>query len=466
MRYDDPDWQNRMRVRLDTNLAWADRVGPRGIPADALAPLTFVLSDAVGAGFKRAPTTAAATRNAPESPGDVTDFARWAGRHYDSLVVLAEGSLGEGMATLAAALLHPHWNLLPQDARVGPRLFFVDTTDPEVVSGVLDVLDPAAALFLVVDAAGNAPGPLAEFLVFRRALMTVLNEKYREHIVGLGGPSADVLRVLGRQEGFPVFDLPDSGSTILHPAALAPLSAAGVDSAELLAGADFARALSAEANPWRNPALMAAVLHWLIGGEGAWAAVVPQAAALVPIGRWLEAQRRRRVAGRGHGIADVVADGEPPLAEAGRGLVDFIAVGEYRREAPVPELRTRSALPTPEARAARDQVVAGLGYLGGTLLSELRHAEGRASALALAEAGQPSLTYRLPEINPFTVGQLVALWELQVAYAAALTGRAADDASVDTVREAASALANRPGLEERRRALLAEEARARDDRIV
>ncbi|MFN8498765.1 MAG: hypothetical protein U0641_13010 [Anaerolineae bacterium] len=453
MRYDDPDWQNRMRVRLDTNLAWADRVGPRGVSADALAPLTPVLAAAADAGLKPASTLAPAH----PSPGDVTDFARWAGRRYESLVVLADGALGEGMAALAAALLHPHWNLLGRAARVGPRLFFVNTTDPEIVSGILDVLDPTTTLFVVVDAAGAAPGPLAAFLVFRRALMTVLNETYREHIAGLGGPTADVLRVLGRQEGFPVFDLPAAGATLLDPAPLLPLTAAGVDSGELLAGAAYARQICADAEPWRNPALMAAALHWLADREGPRSAtVVAEAAALAPLGRWLSALAQRGDGGAG---------AEAPRAPSG-DLVDIIAVAEYRRETPAPELRTRSALPTPEARAARDQVVAGLGYLGGALFSELRQAEARARALILAEAGRPSLTYRLPEIAPFTIGQLVALWEARTAYLARFLGAAADGGGDAALREAAAALANRPDLAERRRALLAEESRARDDRII
>ncbi|MFN8485111.1 MAG: hypothetical protein U0768_18900 [Anaerolineae bacterium] len=461
MRYDDTDWQTRMRVRLDTNLAWADRVGERGIAADALAEFWA----GMGAGFKPAPTTAVVMPNTADAPGDVTDFARWAGRRYDSLVVLADGALGAGMAALAAALLHPQWNLLGREARVGPRLFFVTTTDPEAVSGVLDVLDPAATLFVVVDAVGNATGPLAEFLLFRRALMTVLNERYREHIAGLAGPTAEVLRVLGRQEGFPVFALPDAGAALLDPAPLLPLTAAGVDSAELLAGAAYARARSAAAaDPWRNPPLMAAALHWLAHRQGARGiAALSEAAALAPLAHWLAALWRWE---DGEALAGVPTRGNIPLVAPNWTLVDLIAVSEYRRETPVPDLRTRAALPTAEARAARDQVVAGLGYLGGALLSELRHAQARARALTLAGAGYPSLTYRLPEINPFTVGQLVALWERAAAYAAQLMGLAEGGAEDERLREAAAALAGRPDLAERRRALLAEESRAREERMV
>ncbi len=461
MRYNDPDWQNRMRVRLDTNLVWADRVGARGIPDDALDALAPTLTEAVssvGPGFKPAPTLDAPTPT--DAPGDVADFARWAGRHYDSLVILADPSLARGMAALADALLHPYWNLMGREARVGPRLFFVATTDPEVVSGLLDILDPAATLFVVADAAGNDAGPLAEFLVFRRALMAVLNERYREHVAGLAGPQADVLRVLGRQEGFPVFDLPAAEHDVLHPSVLLPVMAAGVDGAEIGAGAAYAHTLAADADPWRNPALMGAALHWLAHRQGLRGiTVAPQAGALESLGRWLADLWVGTVTGQREGEAALEAD-------ASQALVDFLTVGEYRREAPVPELRTRHALPTPEARAARDQVIAGIGYLGGTLLSELRRAETRATALTLAEAGRPSLTYRLPEVNPFTVGQLIALWQMQRAYAAVLFGGSPDTSAAKTLRGSVAALANRPGAEERRRALLGEESRARDERMV
>jgi glucose-6-phosphate isomerase len=59
-------------------------------------------------------------------------------------------------------------------------------------------------------------------------------------------------------------------------------------------------------------------------------------------------------------------------------------------------------------------------YLGGHTLGELLNIEARATRLALAESGRSNMSFILPEINPFTIGQLLFLFQLQTVFAAGL----------------------------------------------
>ena len=63
-----------------------------------------------------------------------------------------------------------------------------------------------------------------------------------------------------------------------------------------------------------------------------------------------------------------------------------------------------------------------LAYLGGHSLNKLIQAEMQATRLTLARNGRPSLTLTLPKINPFTIGQLIFLWELETYVCGQLMG--------------------------------------------
>jgi glucose-6-phosphate isomerase len=88
-------------------------------------------------------------------------------------------------------------------------------------------------------------------------------------------------------------------------------------------------------------------------------------------------------------------------------LVTFLEVGNFQHHLELPGL-----FPDFE----------DLNYLGGHSLNELFRKEQAATAFGLMKEGRPSLTLRLPEINPFTLGQLIYLLEVAAVAAADLWG--------------------------------------------
>ena len=97
------------------------------------------------------------------------------------------------------------------------------------------------------------------------------------------------------------------------------------------------------------------------------------------------------------------------------------------------------------------QDLASVAYLGGHSLGELLNAEQRATELALARRGRPSLTLSLPEVNAFTLGQVLYLFEMATVAVAGLAGvDPFGQPGVEEGKRFAYGLMGRPGFESQR----------------
>jgi glucose-6-phosphate isomerase len=91
-------------------------------------------------------------------------------------------------------------------------------------------------------------------------------------------------------------------------------------------------------------------------------------------------------------------------------------------------------------------------------LGALLRAEQQGTAVALARAGRPSLTWLLPRVDEGSVGQLLVALETQTALQAELLGvNAYDQPGVEAGKLAAFALIGREGFERERQALEADQ---------
>src|SRR5687767_1912052 len=128
-------------------------------------------------------------------------------------------------------------------------------------------------------------------------------------------------------------------------------------------------------------------------------------------------------------------------------VVSFLEVERFHREVKVPK---------------RHGDLASLGYLGGRTLGELIAAERRGTEIALTAAGRPNFTWRLPQVSPHVMGQLIYLFEFQTALSGELYDiDAFDQPGVEAGKVATYALMDRPGYEEQGRRLREDLARPR-----
>jgi len=118
-------------------------------------------------------------------------------------------------------------------------------------------------------------------------------------------------------------------------------------------------------------------------------------------------------------------------------VITFVTVEKFRKSVKIP---------------AGFNHMDGISYLGGHTLNYLMQAEEQATEFALTQARRIHTAIRLPEINPFTVGRLLFVLEVQILYAGGLLEiNPLDQPGVEAGKKFTYGMMGRRGFENRAR---------------
>jgi len=463
-RWRDPRWVKRMTLRLDFNSMMAESVGPaRGITRqeiDELAPRASSVARNIEArrksgelGFYQLPYDLTAV-------DQVLPLARTLRGKCDDFVVLGIGGSALGGVALFRALCHPLHNLLRKSARRGrPRVFFLDNIDPRTFKTALDFINPEKTVFNVITKSGNTAETMSQFLIVQQMLTEKLGKaSAREHIVVTTGTKPNSLKILAEKAGYPLLPILENVGgrySVLSPVGLLPAAMLGIDITELLAGARYSDERSKSDQLWQNPAYLTGVLHYLADTRKGLniAVMMPYGDALIQVAYWF-----RQLWAEGLGKARTISGktvnvGQTPVVAWGttdqhsqlqlytegpyNKLITFLLVEDFGETMPIPPMISGSA---------------ELAYLGGHSLAELIGAEAQATRFALTQAGRSNMSLILPEVNPFTIGQLLFWLELQTVFTGGLYDiNPMDQPGVEASKQYAYGLMGRHGFEDKAR---------------
>jgi glucose-6-phosphate isomerase len=221
----------------------------------------------------------------------------------------------------------------------------------------------------------------------------------------------------------------------------------------LLAGAAYMDEIVSESDVYKNPAYMAAVLQFIAMKSGKNVSVMmPYADSLKYIADWY-AQLWAESLGKKYDLqGNEVYVGQTPVKALGvtdqhsqvqlytegpfDKVITFLAVGQYRNKVDIP---------------GGYEDIPAVSFLGGHTLNELIQAEQMATEYALLKARRLNCTITLPEVNAFTVGQLLYFMEVETAFIGELLNiNAFDQPGVEEGKNATYALLGRPGYEEKK----------------
>ncbi len=419
-------------ITLDFSNMVVERLGPHGIDPDRLegdvADRFHSAHESVEAsrlsgdmGFLELPYDT-------DGLGQVQELAERLTGRFDNLVIIGIGGSALGARTLRDGLLGPLWNERSNAERAGkPRMYILDNVDPGAVLDAVEHLDLRRTLFNVISKSGSTAETMALYLVVEALLIEEVGaEKVGEHFVFTTDPENGALRSIAEAEGIESLPIPGNVGgrfSVLSPVGLFPAALAGLDAAELLAGAARADGYCRTPVLRENPAgLMATLLHTAHTESGASIHVMmPYSERLRSFSFWFQ-QLWAESLGKAHDRSgNVVHTGPTPLPAV--GVTDQHAQVQLFIEGPADKVvvflvltGTRRDMEIGTHRASTPSV----GYLGGHTVGQLMDAEQQATAEALRRNGRANMTFEIECLDAATLGELFMLMSVATVYAGAL----------------------------------------------
>lgn len=457
MQYQDPQWQQQMKIRLDVSNMMRDVLGDRGIRREELEEPRFAMAaqqlrqkqGQLQLQFQELPN------GQDEVVERILDVAQKVRAQFESFVVLGIGGSALGPIAVHQALKHLHYNELPAEKRGGPRFYVEDNVDPVRMQALLDVIDPATTCFNVITKSGKTSETMAQLLI----VANLLKERgipLKDNVIATTDCQSGNLIKIAKQEGLTTFFIPEGVGgrfTELCPVGLLAAAVCGIDIKALLAGAAFMQSRLQSDSVWENMAYLDGALQYICAQKGINVSVMmPYSDSLKYMADWY-AQLWAESLGKQYDFdGNHVYVGQTPVKSLGvtdqhsqvqlytegpfDKVITFIGVDRYGAEVPIPH----GFADTPD-----------VAFLGGHTLNELIQAEQFATSYALNRAGRLNKTITLPEINEFTIGQLLYMLEQETAYMGELLRiNAFDQPGVEEGKNATYALLGKNGFAQKK----------------
>ncbi len=299
------------------------------------------------------------------------------------------------------------------------RILFLDNTDPDGFDRVFSQLaDVVASTLVVVISKSGGTKETRNGMVETAAFFARSGTPFSPNAVAVTGVGSE-LDLHAEKQGwlkrFPMFDWIGGRTSVMSAVGLLPAALQGIDIDAFLAGAAAMDAKTRVADVQTNAAMQLALM-WFAAGAGKGKkdmVILPYKDRLMLFSKYLQ-QLIMESLGKEKDLAGNIVH---------QGIAVYGNKGSTDQHAYVQQLRdgiNNFFATFIEVRKSRSgdscdvepNVTSG-DYLQGFL---------RGTRTALAQNNRQSITISIPEVTPFTVGLLIALYERAVGFYASLVG--------------------------------------------
>jgi glucose-6-phosphate isomerase len=332
-----------------------------------------------------------------------------AGERFTDVLLIGIGGSALGPQLLDQCLASPLAVL---------RLHFLDNTDPDGIERVLMQLDERlkTTLVLSISKSGGTAETRNGTLLVRKA-MESLGLRFRTQAVAItadGSALSGQATAEGWLATFPMWDWVGGRTSVTSAVGLLPAALRGIDTDALLRGAAAMDRRTREPDLFRNPGLLLTLALWF-GSEGTGAkdlVVLPYRDRLVLFSRYLQQLIMESLGKEKNLLGEVVQQGLTVYGN--KGSTDQHAFVQQLREG-VPNFFVAFVEVLEDGPLACEPVDSAGSTAGDYLLGFLLGTRS-----ALHEKGRSSLTITLRDLNAFSVGALIALFERVVGFYASM----------------------------------------------
>lgn len=453
-----------MNLRLDYNNMMNEAVGAEGLDAsvfekeaDFIAKAHKNVMDNRGKGWQE-------WCDLPFVGNDYLDemiaYCNGIREKAESFVVFGIGGSALGPIAVLQALMHLHHNELPKEKRNAPKFYVEDNVDPERMAALLDVIDVKTAYFNVITKSGETSETLSQFLIVYDMLKKALGkEEAKKHIVVTTSDGKGTLYNLAKKEGFKHYAVqPGVGGrfSVLCPVGLVPFAVMGIDIKAMLKGAAEMSKSAENSDVRKNPALISAFMQYESMKKGKNISVLmPYADSLKYMADWYCQLWGESLGKEVNLNGEKVNVGQTPVKSL--GVTDQHSQVQLYAEGPFDKVITFLAVEKYRGTCTISdgcEDIPDVNFLCGHTMNELIDAERRATEYALTAKGKMNRTVILPEVNAFTVGELLYFFQMETAF----TGEMLEidtfnQPGVENGKNATYALLGRKGYEAKREEL-------------
>ncbi|MCR5261544.1 MAG: hypothetical protein K6C94_06860 [Candidatus Gastranaerophilales bacterium] len=330
-----------------------------------------------------------------------------------------------GIKAMAQTILKPYWNFLSKEQRNGfPQFHFITNIDPDYLRGVYRSQNSSKTLFIFISKTDNEPEETALFMTIRSVMEEEIGENYRMHMVTCA-KKGSLLHGISEQEGYKCFVVPYEtvgNFAIMSTCGLLPLSLAGIDIKEMLAGAKDTVEYTKNPDIRQNTVAQLALIDYLLS---------TQKQKTVHIMTSFSSEIRELPLWCGQYRASMLSkktdiDNKPILTEQisiasqscnnhnallkmviegkNNKIVTLVKAEKYSEDFLIPSVFNYTPI----------------GYLGGKSFKYLLDSEIEAMKMVLTDYQCPNITITLPQITPYYVGSFIAAYMIDMVIQALL----------------------------------------------
>ena len=363
-----------------------------------------------------------------------------------ALVVIGIGGSYLGARGVIDCLCSPNYNLKKKNT---PNIYFGGNgLSSDAMGEVLDLLEGVDFSVNVISKSGTTTEPAVAFRFFREALEKKYGrEGTKERIYATTDKARGALKSLADAEGWETFVVPDDVGgrySVLTAVGLLPIAVAGVDIAELMAGAARMMDVCADGS-FQSPAWRYAAMRYELYRAGR---SIELLACYDPAFRFM-AEWWKQLYGESEG-----KEGKGLFPASVEFTADLHSMGQYIQEGKRLMFETVVRLGPSDRQLAvpADETDGdGLNFLAGKTMDFIRDRAMEGTLLAHTEGGVPNLIVETAGRTPGDLGELIYFFE----YACGLSGylldvNPFDQPGVEAYKKNMFALLGKPGYEDRR----------------
>lgn len=362
-------------------------------------------------------------------------------------IVIGIGGSYLGARAAIEMLNHSFYNLLPDQKRKSPQIFYVgNNISPVYLKDLLDAIDGKDISINVISKSGTTTEPAIAFRIFKDYLEKKYGkEEAKNRIYATTDKEKGALKKLADCEGYETFIIPDDVGgrySVLTAVGLLPIAVSGVDIREIMRGAKDAADEYNNTDVLNNPSYLYAALRNILYRKGKTTEIlVNYEPSLHYFSEWW-----KQLFGESEG-----KDNKGIFPASVDFSTDLHSLGQYVQEGMRNIFETVINIEKPrydvEIFEDKDNID-GLNFLKGKTMDFVNKKAFEGTVLAHYDGGVPNIIINVPKINEYYFGKLVYMFEKSCGISGYVLGvNPFDQPGVEAYKKNMFALLGKPGYE-------------------